>query len=307
MRFRLGAASTLSLTTLTLLVACGGKTISIGGNEPATQSVVPSAVTVATGECNDGYQHANICCTGGDPNATGDNSTAPTCQSWPDDPFHPCDSGWTTYPNAAECCSLDNPADCSTCDSSSTAEACATPPTSVFIDAGPGVDAGTGIPADNCETRCPPGYTGISPYDSKGCCRYNTDGTNECFGESLSSATTNYSDASVPPILLPDGGVYDAGADDAGVVTPDSGCYPPDCQIDAGASTAPVACEFNCPDGWFVADAIEGVCCNNSKSGGEECFAAVFPDDNGGSGGTDVPPSTGTTTPTPIVDASAAP
>jgi hypothetical protein len=285
MKFRLGAASTVSLTTLTLLVACGGKTISIGG-ENASQSTVPSAVTVATAQCNNGYQHANICCTGGD---SGHEST---CESWPGDPFHPCESGWTLYPNAAECCSLDNPADCDSCSGSSTGQGCDTPPTSIQI----GDDAG--IPADNCETRCPPGYTGISPYDSKGCCRANGDGSSECFGEANATAnTTTTEDAGVGPILLPDGGTYDAGSD--------NGCAP-NCVIDAGASPTPVACEFNCPDGWFVADAVEGVCCNNSSSGGEECFAAVFPDDNGGSGGSDVPPSTSSTTPTPT-DAGAAP
>src|ERR1700689_4575460 len=91
MRFRLGAASTLSLTTLTLLVACGGKTISIGENEPATKSIAPSAVTVATAECNDGYEPSNICC------KSGDSTSAGGCESWPDEPFHPCDSGWTLY------------------------------------------------------------------------------------------------------------------------------------------------------------------------------------------------------------------
>ena len=273
-----------------VLAACGGKTISIGG-ENESQSTVPSAVTVATSVCSQGYQHSTICCSGGDK----DNEA--TCESWPNDPFHPCDSGWTTYPNAAECCSLDNPADCTSCSGSSNG-ACAGTNAYLLPDGGFPEDAG--IPADNCETRCPPGYTGISPYDSKGCCRHNSNGSDECFGESSVSATTTPDeDGGLPPILLPDGGEYDAGPYDAGCA--------PNCEIDAGVGTGPIACEFDCPDGWFVADAIEGVCCNKTSSGGEECFAAVFPDDNGGSGGSDVPPSSGGSFPTPITDASAVP
>ncbi|MEO7109909.1 MAG: hypothetical protein ABI183_05685 [Polyangiaceae bacterium] len=293
MTFRFGAVTTLSLTAI-VLVACGGKTISIG-NESAAQTVVPSAVTVATSECSQGFEHGNICCTGGC------NGSEASCESWPDDPFHPCESGWTTYPNAATCCSLDNPSDCTgSCGSGSVGNQgeCQIAPrqTPVAVDAGFGDDAGISW----CESRCPPGYTGISPYDEKGCCRYNSDGSNDCFGESNASpSSTPYEDASLPPILLPDGGTYDAGPDDAGVSV-DAG-YP---EVDAGA---PSTCAFDCPDGWFVADAVEGVCCNNSSSGGEECFAAVFPDDNGGSGGSDIAPTTGNGTPTPITDASVAP
>jgi hypothetical protein len=291
MTFRFGAATTLSLTAI-VLVACGGKTISIG-SESTAQTVVPSAVTVATSACSQGFEHGNICCTGGG------NGSDSSCESWPDDPFHPCDSGWTTYPNAATCCSLDNPSDCTgSCGSGSVGNQgeCQIGPTPITPDAG-FTDAG--IPAENCETRCPPGYTGISPYDSKGCCRSNGDGSSECFGEVSATATsTPDEDAGLPPILLPDGGVYDGGVVDAGTLPGDS--------IDAGLPTPTVACEFNCPDGWFVADAVEGVCCNNTSSGGEECFAAVFPDDNGGGGGSDVPPSS-TSTPPSIIDASAAP
>jgi hypothetical protein len=299
MTFRFGAATTLSLTTLMLLVACGGKTISIG-SESAAQTVVPSAVTVATSACSQGYEHANICCTGGS------KGSEPTCQSWPNDPFHPCDSGWTTYPNAATCCSLDNPADCTaSCGNDSTGNSgeCQVP-----VSTGPNGGDDAGVDYTSCETRCPPGYSGISPYAPDGCCQTNSDGTSACFGEATASTSrTPDADASVPPILLPDGGVYDAGTVDASTGD-DAGCYP-NCEIDAGSGNGqPVACAFECPDGWFVADAVEGVCCNNSADGTEECFAAVFPDDNGGSssGGTDVPPTVGVS-PTPTTDASVGP
>ncbi len=300
MTFRFGAATTLSLTAL-MLLACGGKTISIG-SESAAQTVVPSAVTVATNTCSPGYEHSNICCTGGS------KDSDPTCQSWPNDPFHPCDSGWTTYPNAATCCSLDNPADCTaSCGNGSEGN---TGECQIPSSTAPYTSEDAGVFYSSCETRCPPGYTGISPYDSAGCCRYNPDGSSSCFGEASVTATVTPEDAgSVPPILLPDGGVYDGGTPtaDASVGDDDAGCAP-NCEIDAGSGNGqPVVCAFECPDGWFVADAVEGVCCNNSADGTEECFAAVFPDDNGGSGGTDVPPSTSGSSPTPTVDASVGP
>ncbi|MEO8875536.1 MAG: hypothetical protein ABI461_08115 [Polyangiaceae bacterium] len=320
MTFRFRSASILSLTTLTLLVACGGQIVSIGG-ESTSQSLTPSTVTVATESCPTGYQHANICCTGGD------KSSEATCESWPNDPFHPCDTGYTTYPNAASCCSLENPADCLTCtatdatlpsagngdtpvdngtaNGTASANACApstdNPPP--LIDGGP---YGGG---SSCASRCPPGYTGISPYDSAGCCQY-ANGVGTCFGESAANST-GPDDAGMPPILLPDGGEYDAGTDDAGppVIdggSPDGGFKDAgtDASVDPGGGTSGGSgsggvstCSFACPDGWFVADPTLGVCCNNTKDGAEECFAAVFPDDNGGSGGVDPtgdgPPSSG--------------
>jgi hypothetical protein len=282
MTFRFGAITTLSLTAI-VLVACGGKTISIG-SEDSAETVVPSAVNVATSECSQGYEHANICCTGGG------NGNEPTCKSYPNDPFHPCDSGWTTYPNAATCCSLDNPADCTgSCgnDSVGNSGECELPPSSVSASEDGGFEVDAGV-TTTCESRCPPGYSGISPYDDNGCCRTD-NGVSSCFGEAVAYADASVPEdaSSVPPILLPDGGVYDAGT-----ATVDAGEDVP--QPPSGGSIT--ACSFDCPDGWFVADAIEGLCCNNTSSGAEECFAAVFPDDNGGgsvSGGESTPPSNG--------------
>lgn len=295
MTFRFGAATTLSLTAI-VLMACGGKTVSIG-SETQSDTITPSAVTVATSECSQGFEHSNICCTGGG------NGDTPTCVAYPNEPFHPCDSGWTTYPNAATCCSLDDPATCApSCGNGSTGNSgeCEIDPgqTPISISDGGTYEVDAGV-TSTCESRCPPGYTGISPYDDKGCCRYDSaDGTGTCFGESVAyaDASTEPDDSGVGPILLADGGVYDggsptvdAGFDDASV------SVPPDGSINA--------CAFDCPDGWFVADAIEGVCCNNSSSGTEECFAAVFPDDNGGSDETP-PTSSGSSSVTPTTDAS---
>jgi len=318
MTFRFGAATTLSLTALTLLFACGGQVVSIGG-ESTAQSLTPSAVTVATDSCPTGYQHANICCTGGS------KTSSPTCEAWPNDPFHPCDSGYTMYPNAASCCALDNPADCLTCTGTD-----ATPPSTgtngskgsggTPVDTGtstggsnacasdnppPLIDGGIGGGNTTCENRCPPGYTGISPYDSAGCCQYDSNGVGTCFGE----AAATVDDASVPPILLADGGEYDGGVGDldggpfvdAGVVdggSPQgggSGGSGGGSTGGSGGSGGATTCAFACPDGWFVADPTQGVCCSNSKDGAEECFAAVFPNDNGGSGGVDPTGNNGST------------
>jgi hypothetical protein len=287
MTFRFGAATTLSLTAI-VLMACGGKTISIGG-ETQSDTIVPSAVKVATSECSQGFEHSNICCTGGS------NGSEPTCKSYPDDPFHPCDSGWTTYPNAATCCSLDDPSSCTaSCGNGSTGNSgeCEIPPSTVSVSSDGGYVIDAGASDTTCESRCPPGYTGISPYNSNGCCQTDSSGAETCYGESVAfaDASAGRDDASVGPILLPDGGVYDAGES-----------VPP--------STGEVsACAFECPDGWFVADAIEGVCCNNSANGTEECFAAVFPDDNGGSGSdSTTTPTTGVGDPTPTADAGVGP
>jgi hypothetical protein len=287
MTFRFGAATTLSLAAI-VLMACGGKTISIG-SEDSAQTVLPSAVTVATNECSQGFEHGNICCTGGG------SGSEPTCKTYPNEPFHPCDSGWTTYPNAATCCSLDDPSNCTgSCagDSVGNAGECQIPTSTILVDGGIAEDAGV---TTTCESRCPPGYTGISPYDENGCCQTDSSGNETCYGESVAFAdasTTPEEDASVGPILLADGGVYDAGS----------------ATVDAGESVPPStgisACTFDCPEGWFVADAIEGLCCNNSTNGTEECFAAVFPDDNGGSDSSSTTPTTGLGTTAPTTDAS---
>jgi len=308
MALRMRSFIVLGFGAIALTAACGGKIVDIGG-QSTSQTLTPSTVTVANSQCADGYAHTNICCTGGD-SADGKEST---CESWPDEPFHPCPDGWTTYPNAAQCCSLDNPSDCSTCGSTGGDDAGTisngsngpstggdTPttkggsdicngPDQTYpepYDGGPYTgDAGTGG-VSSCDPRCPPGYSGISPFDPGGCCIYNSDGSGSCFGEARADADagTSVVDASVDggegvPI---DAGPYDGGFDDGGVSLPDAG--------DPGFD--PV-CDLECPPGWFLADAAGGVCCNNDSSGNEECFAIPFPDDTGGGGGSDVPPSTG--------------
>ena len=304
MALRMRSFIVLGFGAIALTAACGGKIVDIGG-QSTSQTLTPSAVTVANSQCADGYAHTNICCTGGEK-----GGSASTCETWPDEPFHPCPDGWTTYPNAGQCCSLDNPADCTTCGSSGGPDAGVisngsstggdtptSPPSSggdicggpnvtiVSSDGGPFTgDAGTGG-VTSCDPRCPPGYTGLSPYAPEGCCIYNADGSGSCFGEARAAADGGFpDDASV------DAGPYDGGVFDAGPA-PDAGT--PGCDPTFGDCGNVGICQLDCPPGWFLADAAGGVCCNNDSSGNEECFAIPFPDDTGGAGGSDVPPNVG--------------
>lgn len=342
MASRKRASALLGFGAVAFLAACSGKIVDIGGQSSESQ-LLPSAVNVATNECSAGYAHSNICCTGGDA------TTAPSCVTWLDEPFHPCPTGYTTYPNAVECCSLDNPSDCSQCgsdappttdagtpdgvyngpsqggdtpvadpsgpssDSSSGSRACgggSTPPSLPDGGTAGGGGGSSGYPGA-CDPRCPPGYTGVSPYDPAGCCTYDSSGAGNCFGEARSSGgSTGYpDDASVNPggpmvdASTPDagtgGGSIDGGTNvDAGYPTDDAGDVPP---YDPNA-----VCGFSCPDGWFVEDVAAGVCCSNDKDGNEQCFAVAFPDDNGGSGGVDpggpIQPTDAGTPPQPIGD-----
>ncbi len=318
MASRKRASALLGFGAVAFLAACSGKIVDIGGQSSESQ-LLPSAVNVATNECGAGYAHSNICCTGGDA------TTAPSCVTWLDEPFHPCPTGYTTYPNAVECCSLDNPSDCSQCGSDVPPASDAGTPDGVYNDPSQGgdtpvADPNVSSPSSNacgggttlpqpidggsagggggpsgypgaCDARCPPGYTGVSPYDPAGCCTFDSSGASTCFGEARAGNTGNYpDDASVNP----GGPTVDASTPDAG---PDSGFKDGGTSVDAGypgtdAGDPPpydpnAVCGFSCPDGWFVEDVASGVCCSNDKDGNEQCFAVAFPGDNGGSGAVD--------------------
>ncbi|MEO6418364.1 MAG: hypothetical protein ABIP39_03110, partial [Polyangiaceae bacterium] len=191
------------------VVACGGKTISIGSNEADLQKIDPTKFSSAVGSCPAGYQHPNICCEGG-------TSTASMCGAYLDAPFHPCDAGWTTYPNAAECCALDDPSKCVS-------------PTSTRIGEG----------ASSCSWMCPPGWwpeaatqgaiPPCDPLSNGGQCGSGSSGSNGSCCQLLSSGgticqdfflatpqTDNCGTASTPPPDLDasaiDGGAFDGGA-----------------------------------------------------------------------------------------------
>ncbi|WP_394845749.1 hypothetical protein LZC95_53060 [Pendulispora brunnea] len=87
------------------MLGCGDPTVSIG-SDTGPIAVEPSTVNVNAPPCPAGYEHATICC-------TGDNGqNAPACMRYIGTPFHPCATGWLTYPNENVCCSIDKPSDC---------------------------------------------------------------------------------------------------------------------------------------------------------------------------------------------------
>jgi len=130
------------------LIACGDPTVSIGSNSGPVP-VDPSSVQVSVLGCPDGYEHANICCTGDN----GQNASA--CMRYIGTPFHPCATGWLTYPNDNVCCALHDPSDC----------AAATPP-QIDTNAAPG-DIACGIPP-----KCPPGTSPDPTCKGYGCWSY---------------------------------------------------------------------------------------------------------------------------------------
>ncbi|HEX7666067.1 MAG TPA: hypothetical protein VF407_16180 [Polyangiaceae bacterium] len=344
MASRKRATAVLGFGAIAFLAACSGKIVDIGSQSTESQ-LLPSAVTVATSECSTGYAHSNVCCTGGDSTST------PSCVTWLDDPFHPCPSGYTTYPNANECCSLDNPADCSQCsagtDDAGTPDGVVNGPSSggdtpvanpsdpngatgmpaacggtVLPEPADGGTSGGGGTVSACDPRCPPGYTGVSPYDPQGCCQFDATGSSgTCFGEARADGTGSGvpDDAGVNPggpeidASTPDAGT-DGGFKDGGTPVDggtDGGFKDGGSSVDAGyydggggSGYDPGAvCGFTCPDGWFTADVAAGVCCSNDKDGNEQCFAVVFPDDNGGGGGVDPGgPMVDAGAPTPVGD-----
>ncbi len=253
------------------LLACGGQ-VSLGDDQSQSQAIDPAQVDVANYACPSGYQHANICCTGG-------NAQAPAqCESWNSDPFHACQPGWSVFPNQAECCSLADPSQCVTCDANGN---CA------------GGGSGPQEPPSCQNDRCPPGWDGISPEDPGGCCRYTASG-GECYGFANASdgGEPNVTDASLP---TKDGGPapLDASVDDGGVMV-DAGTGPDDAgiiddggvEVDAGPPPPP-PCDSMCPPDWAPVKDQPGVCCRTAPGGqAEQCFAfPVTGDPSGGGAG----------------------
>jgi hypothetical protein len=146
------AASTLWIFVL-LAPACGGKDESSGTvqmnqmKQMSAASASPHALL-----CPSGAAHPNVCC-GSGPDAQS------RCSVFPSDPFHPCDPGWTMYPDPTRCCDL---ADSSHCDE---------PPAPPLPP-----------PAGRCVYGCKPGFSpnGPTPATSGSCCK--SDGTHFCYG-----------------------------------------------------------------------------------------------------------------------------
>lgn len=164
---------------------CTGQSRSMGYDAVAFENLDPAQVDTHPPPCASGQAHPNICCRGG-------AATAGECGSWPNEPFHPCEPGWQTFPDAARCCSVTEPSQCG-------APAASKPPPACLLLCGPGwSDPGTssglccrtgadsepectqpmgtgfsdGIPS------CPSGYVALGP---RTCCEAQGDGSGPCF------------------------------------------------------------------------------------------------------------------------------
>jgi hypothetical protein len=280
-RFVLAAAAVVPI-----VVACGGREVSLGSNHSALSTVDPGNVSGTVPSCGSGAAHPNVCCEAGP-------GKPAKCGSYDGEPFHPCDDGWKTYPDPRSCCDLDDPTKC-------TAPPPAPPP-----------------PAGSCGYQCPPGWYGIG---GGGCCRTTDDGGDgECFapgntGDAGTPADAGFDDGG--PISI-DGGC--APTDDASV---DSGCnepppppLPPPTPIDAGQGPPPPPppCNVQCPMGWQPASGAPDVCCRETAPNQFECFSQSTGPDPGptptpapNDAGFPPPPSTDAGPPPPI-DAGGAP
>ncbi|MEO6574388.1 MAG: hypothetical protein ABIP89_11145 [Polyangiaceae bacterium] len=291
-----------------ILVACGGKTVSIGNNQADLVKVDPTTFSAAITSCPTGFAHPNICCDGG-------KDTPSICGAYFDAPFRPCDAGWSTYPNANECCSLDDPSKC-------------VAPTSSGGGGG-GIGGGNGG-GTSCNWACPPGWWpegatqnetppcdpsanggdcsnvgGGTNSNSGSCCQLLSSGGTICQGWAVDIGTPDctgpvpqpYPDFDAGP--APDAGTYDGGpppppldagfggGEDAGVYGCDGGTY--------GGGGTVQSCA--CPDGFTSASPAGDVCCRGMSDGSTECFSVANggPSSGGGngSGGGSVPPSIG--------------
>jgi hypothetical protein len=263
------------LYLLLIATACVGREVSVGANSSALSLVDPNQISAAPTACNSGAAHPNVCCQAA-------SGQAAKCGTYPDEPFHPCDSGWTLYPDPRSCCSLDDPT------------SCAAPPSS------PPPVSGA------CTYACPPGWYPIVD----GCCRDNGDGSGECYGWASAGADAGEVDAEPPDAGLVDAGVFDAGPApdtgpggpfDGGVVGVDSGPFPPtSCapgtyDVDGSCVSVPptpITCTTTCPSGWTPAENAPDVCCREISPNAFECFSqATGPSPGGGTVGIDAGPA----------------
>lgn len=257
------ASSTLSgVPVLFLLVAsaCVGREVSLGNNSSSMALVDPGQVSGTVTACAAGEAHPNVCC-------DAQPGQGAKCGVYPSDPFHPCDTGWKTYPDPRSCCSLE---DSSKCD--------APPPNP------PSPPTGT------CAYACPPGWYPITD----GCCHDNGDGSGECYGWA-SAGDGGAADGGVVEVdagPAPDAGTIpdDAGFPDATPVP--VGCAPGYQDVD-GSCVLPApmpgpACDYTCPAGWQPATNAPDVCCREIAPDTFECFSQAtgpLPPEGGVDGG----------------------
>lgn len=135
-------------------VACGAHAVLDTNNtnsagltaiDPASVGGVQGGITFAP--CRSGTEHPNICCGEADGGAPGAGiGGAATCGDYPGDPFRPCPSGTSTYPDPRSCCDLGD-------------GGCTPAPETPLVDAAA------------CYYNCPPGYVSgpAVPY-GRSCC-----------------------------------------------------------------------------------------------------------------------------------------
>ena len=297
-----------AFASLPVIAACGGKVVSIGNNQADLVKVDPTTFSANITSCPAGFAHPNICCEGG-------KDTPSTCGAYFNAPFRPCDSGWQTYPNAAECCSLDDPSKC-------------VAPTGSGIGNLGGPSGGGG----SCNWACPPGWWpettkgvpetppcdprangGKCPppapsYNSGSCCQLLSSGGTVCQGwavDNVYPSTCTLPQPTPPPIydagLPSDGGVYDSGDSapgyDGGLGGYDAGPYGCDGGLGGYGGGGPVGLGCACPDGFKASSAEGDVCCRGLNDGTTECFSVANggPSTGGGVSGTggSLPPGVG--------------
>lgn len=147
------------------IAACGAHVV-LGTNssnsegltavDPASVGGVDGGITFAP--CGPGTEHPNICCEEAEGGTLGTGVGGPvTCGDYPGDPFRPCPSGATTYPDPRSCCDLGD-------------GGCMAAPETPLVDAAA------------CYYDCPPGYVSgpAAPYELS-CCPGGSAGPG-CFG-----------------------------------------------------------------------------------------------------------------------------
>jgi hypothetical protein len=265
-----------------LLAACDGKVLSLGtDSQPVSASDVSGTIT----PCDANAAHPNVCC--------GNPGPDPSCVTYPDRPFTPCDSNATTYPDPRSCCPFDG----GRC----------TAPAPIPLDAGFAV-SGSGIispggyvascttcPPTGCYT-CPPGYYSMpniadgvacclndvsaaegcvgvgaplwcpmcpSGWPMQGnvgdiCCRTDPSGASECFSQAASRPATDVDGGAVPDADVPEPygiGCYTATAG-SGCVEEVSGHY---YAVNCDSSTNLCSCivDTNPPVATFPASTLQ--------------------------------------------------
>jgi hypothetical protein len=244
-RFPLFSAATV----VALSVACGGQVV-LGTNSVQLAEVAPDAVSTTAATCAAGAAHPNVCCNAG--------PTGSTCGVYRDDAFHPCDPGWTTYPDPRSCCDLNQSSSCAP-----------PPPTSSPAQAG------------QCLYGCPPGFYATAPItaSSGSCCSVpQSGGPSGCFGwgpgglsdagSASSSTTCDY--------------VCPAGWQPLTPSSPDVCCRSLDAGVECfSQATGPARGGSSAPPGSMVgaggfAPTLAGVNCGGSVDGSNCSCSATF-------------------------------